>query len=215
VSPHEPVDPSRIQAIAQEIATRDLPGFLSLGRGLYVRPLNADISHVLKLQPWKGASYSFNWGVSLTYVPTRLVLPLRFHRTPKSAKLDLWEDHFTDTQEFPPEAYVTSLRGEAVARSKLLRAWAWARPRAEDWWTTAATLPGVAHLAEGQAQRDHEPKVHHHPPPRLVHVLTLARMNRLSEMEPHTAELRERLRPGEFDAASAAIERAARAGERQ
>jgi hypothetical protein len=80
VRPYDLVDPSRIQAIAHEIAGRGLSEFVSVGRGLYVRPLDAEISHILKLQSWKGGSYSFSWGLSLAYVPTRLVLPLRFHR---------------------------------------------------------------------------------------------------------------------------------------
>jgi hypothetical protein len=204
MSADEIVNPSRIHSITHEIVASDLPDFVSLGRGLYVRPLDGEISHVLKLLPWKGARYSFNWGVSLAYVPTRLVLPLRFHRTVKSARLDLWEDHFTEIQEFPPNAYVDSLRGEVVARTELERAWTWTRPLAEAWWQAAATLEGVAQLAERQANAGSL----HAPAPRLVYLLTLARLNRLSEIDTGKAALAEELDPAQFEAALVAIHQA-------
>ena len=190
--------------MTQEIVGCELPDFVCLGRGLYVRTREAEISHVLKLQPLKGATYSFSWGVSLAYVPTRLVLPLRFHRTVKSARLDLWEDHFTETQEFPRDAYVSGLSGEAVARTELERAWTWTRPLAQAWYEVATTLDGVAQLAERQAEQDGS----HWPTPRLVHVLTLARLNRMSEITTHTAAMAEELDAAEFDAVLAAIDHA-------
>jgi hypothetical protein len=89
-----------------------------------------------------------------------------------------------------------------------VRAWAWTRPLAEAWWAAATTLDGVAQLAERQAQQDRGPRVHHDPAPRLVHLLTLARLNRLPEIEPHKTALAEQLDPAEFDAAVSAIARA-------
>jgi hypothetical protein len=82
----------------------------------------------------------------------------------------------------------------------------WAGPLAEVWWGAATTLEGVAQLAERQAERDRRPS--HNPAPRLVHVLTLARLNRLPEIGTQKAALAEQLGPADFDAAMAAIDRA-------
>jgi hypothetical protein len=205
--PSEPINPSRVQAIAHDVLSDDLHDFASSGRGVYVRPIDGDVAHVLKLQAWKGASYSFNWGVSLAYVPTKLALPLRFHRTVKSAKLDLWEDHFTDTQDFPSQAYATAFAGESAARSSLDQAWRWARPRARAWWEAATTLEGVLELAELQATKDMAGKAHHVPAPQVVQLLTLARLHRTSDVERHLESSEAPLDPAEREALLAAIDR--------
>ena len=205
---YELLNPSHVLALAVEVVGGDVSDFTSLGRGVFVRPVSDDVRHVLKLQAWKGAQYSFTWGVSLAYLPNKLALPLRFHRTLKSTKLDLWEDHFTETQHFPDKAYIDSLRGESVARRGLVRAWKWTKPRATEWWAIASDLEGVVQLAERQAEKDHGPKVHHFPAPSIVQILTLARLSRKREVVASLESTAEDLQPHEYEALLIAIERA-------
>jgi hypothetical protein len=204
------INNSQVHELVAEIVAPDIPHFALLSRSLYARPIDADITLVLKLDEWKGAAHSFSSGVSLSYVPDRLSMPLRFHRTLKSARRDLWIDHFSEF--FPEEAYVTRLRGEKVARSGIERAWNWARPRAVDWWASAATLDGVLNHADSQVEDErgvNRLSVTHSPGPWLIQVLTLARLGRLPDVHPLRDAAAKGLESAEREALEAAIARAA------
>ena len=107
-------------------------------------------------------------------MPDELSLPLRFHRTLKSVRRDLWEDHFS--RSFPEHAYATRLRGVKGARSEIERAWEWTRPQALEWWASAMTLTDVLAHAERQASAERSDEVHHLPAPRVIQLLSLAKL---------------------------------------
>jgi hypothetical protein len=143
--------------------------------------------------------------VSLSYVPNKNSFPLRFHRTLKTTQLDLWEDAETGDQ---PVALASGLHGEAATRSGLSRIWSASPPLARAWWEEASTLDGVLAFALTQAHTERVDTPRHYPYPRLVAVLTLARLGRAAEIDEQFRALPDWLRPSELDAIRAAIQRA-------
>jgi hypothetical protein len=65
-------------------------GFVPLKTGFYARPINDDIVHLLKLLALKGRTYTLKWGVSLSYIPHEYEKNLRWHKSFKSSKFDLF-----------------------------------------------------------------------------------------------------------------------------
>jgi hypothetical protein len=171
---HNLIDHSEIHELVSDIVAPDLGDFTALDRSVYAKRIDSDIALLLKLDFWKGAECSFSWGVSLSYVPDNLSLPLRFHRTLMSVRRDLWEDRFS--MAFPEHAYATRLHGAKVARSEIERAWKWTRPQARDWWASAMTLADVLVHAERQARAERSGEVHHFPAPRVVQLLSLGKL---------------------------------------
>ena len=205
--PVELINTSRVQAIADQVISSEIVDFVPLKRGVYARRIGADITQVLKLQSWKGAEYSFSWGVSLPYVPSKLSLPLRFHRTLNSTRLDLWEDHFSLPQSFSDCAYATGLHGETTARSELMAAWQWSWPLATTWWARAGTLDGILEIAVSQVADERNGEASHYPSPHLIAALTAARLGQLSDSRRHFDVATERLDDIERQAAQAALNR--------
>src|SRR4051812_45253094 len=67
-------------------------GFSPISRRRWARPRLAWCCDVFELQALKGAAISARWGLSLAYVPHVQGGRLRWHRTLKSAILDLTID---------------------------------------------------------------------------------------------------------------------------
>lgn len=207
---YELVNPSRVRELADEVMGADLSGFTRLKDGRYAKKIDADITHLAELLPWKGAQYSLAWGVSLSYVPNKVSLPLRFHRTLNSARLDLWQDsHSRAEPRTSPSDLATGSRGEHVARSGLAAMWRWAFPLARTWWGSASTLDGILEIAVKQAVTEQPGEVRHYPSPLLIHVLTLARLGRSTEIDDPIAALTERVEPHELQAILIAADRVA------
>jgi hypothetical protein len=203
------VDDARIRALADEVIRDDLPDFERLAGGFYAKAVDADIVHVMKLRPWKGARYSLDWGVSLAYVPDKVSLPLRFHRTLASARLDLWqESHSRADWHASPTGLASGLHGEAAARSALAAIWRWARPLARTWWQGASTLEGILALAEQQALAEQPGEAYRDPAPLLLCVLTMARLS-TADIEDKLGVLADRFDAGEIEAILVAADRAA------
>lgn len=84
-----------VYQLLEEIAQPAQLGLEPIRRGLFGRQVNSDVIQLLRFAPYKGYSYGFEWGVSVSFVPhdlERTVRRVRFHRTLKSAKFDLFED---------------------------------------------------------------------------------------------------------------------------
>jgi hypothetical protein len=181
-------------------------------RGLYVKVVSDDITNVLKLEAWKGASYSWSWGVSLAYVPAKLEKRLVFHRTVKSARLDLWEDGRSVAEREGGnwrDPLTDLISTKRRARKDVKHATTWTLPRAKGWWNSASTLEGVLEIARDQVSR--EPFVIDEikwPRPQLIVILTLARLGRVSEAREELARW-DWLNREEGLAAAAAIDRVA------
>ncbi len=159
--------------------------FEQVNRNHYAKQLGDDIIGVLRLEAWKGATYSLSWGVSLSYIPNTLKTKPVFHRTIKSSRFDLWEDSRSVAEREGLSwkgPLVTRLGDEHQARRDLSRTSAWASPRADAWWRSASTLDGVLAIAEDQVVRKpHVIDSLHWPRPHLIVILTLARLGRIQE----------------------------------
>lgn len=64
-------------------------GFTEVRRGYFVREGGPEISHVLHHHTGKHSTY-VTWGLSLAFVPHEFGAHIRFHRTLKSARMDLF-----------------------------------------------------------------------------------------------------------------------------
>jgi hypothetical protein len=205
------VSPSRVRALAAEVIGADLPDFARVEDGRYVKQIDADIAHVLKLKELKGAQYSLAWGVSLAYVPDKASLPLRFHGTLERARLDLWQDsHLRAGEQAPPSELASGLHGEDILRSGLTSMWRSALPLAQTWWEAASTLDGILGVSEEQVRLERPGEAHHDPPPQLIRVLTMARLGHSADVESGLGALAGQLEADEIQAIVVAADRAAR-----
>jgi hypothetical protein len=67
-------------------------GFTESGTRMWTRSVKTHITEVFQIQPVKGLSYSPRWGLSLDFVPRISGSSIKWHRTPKSAVIDLKYD---------------------------------------------------------------------------------------------------------------------------
>jgi hypothetical protein len=169
-----------------------LPGFQTVRKGALAKQISDDVIHLITLTAYKGATYGFRWGVSLTYVPHRWENELRWHRSIKSATLDLWEqladlpEAFNLTQLPPNSSIPSSLHGPERFEERLRAEWRDLRSTITSWLEKVSDLPGVLAMSEQQMQRPWKgPR--HWPPPSFVRAFTLARMG---EFGKATVELK-------------------------
>jgi hypothetical protein len=163
-----------------------VPGFQSIAKGILARQITSDIVHVIKLEHYKGAFYGFRWGVSLTYLPHTWDGGLRWHRTLKTARLDLFDQFFDlppalNRSTLPPGASVpSSLHGVELFQQDLLIKWKDCETTIAEWLDCARNLEGVLSMSSEQSHRVWKGP-QHDPPPGLVYAFTLARIGRGQE----------------------------------
>ena len=182
----EIVPASTIYQIFEE--TVILPKFQIVKNGVLARQVSVDLIHVVKLAAFKGAAYGFHWGVSLTYIPHRWEEELRWHRSMKSATLDLW-DQLADLPQAPNHTQVSipsSLHGPEAFEHSLRREWQDLKGTITSWLERVSDLSGVLAMSKEQTQR-YWKGPRHWPPPGLAHAFTLARMGDFAKA---TAELK-------------------------
>ena len=181
------VPAARIYAIFGEIVAPDTPGFAIARPGLLARSIDRDITHVIKLRALKGASYDVCFGVSLSYVPYPYVPKVKWHRTLKSANLDLLEEPQVDwwrastRKAADVNPYLTQvLLGEKCFREELSRAWKETSWQALAWFDATRSLQGILQKSVAHLTRKQDgPR--HLPGPRLVSAFTLGKLRRLDE----------------------------------
>mgnify|MGYP003383440964 CR=1 FL=1 len=88
---YQTVPASTVHLTFEEMIQPAKLGFATIKTGLYGKVVNDDLVHLVKLQRLKGASYGVWWGVSLSYVPHEWQLNLRWHRSFKASRFDLFE----------------------------------------------------------------------------------------------------------------------------
>lgn len=163
-------------------------GFQMARKGVLAKQVSADVIHLITLMPFKGAAYGFRWGVSLPYVPHYRENKLRWHRSIRSAVLDLW-DQRTD---LPSELKITGtgrnssvpsrLHGPKLFEQNLRREWREIESTVGQWLDNVSDLIGVLSMSSKQMERIWTgPR--HFPPPSLIHAFTLARMGHTAEAE--------------------------------
>jgi hypothetical protein len=176
------------------------PGFAFARKGVLLKQATPDIGHVIKLVQYKGGEYGFRWGVSLSYVPHEWKNRVAWHRTAKSARLDLSDRVEVDLEnrdELPGDEllYASYIHGENQFTRELKRAWGHLNSVIFASLEQLSDLAGVLAKAEQQEARTWRgPR--HWPPPALVHAFTMAKLGRREEA---AKELEELCREEDFD----------------
>jgi len=102
-SPFEIVSIAAIHAILQPVVAASLAadGFEEAGPLKWVRSADAPVRQVFSFQQWKGGVLAPSWGLSLDFVPHVSGSRIKWHRTPRSAMLDLRVDAREPALELP------------------------------------------------------------------------------------------------------------------
>lgn len=168
-----------VYAAFEEISSPALGGFSAIKPGILARQVNGDIVHILGLQARKGWAYTVGWGVSLPYLPQVRKGRLKWHRTLKSVRFDLWEDpceYFT-----APGNYIAQNgHGARYLRETMAEMWSAVKDPIQSWFDATGDLTGVLGRAEEQQNRKWNGP-HHVPDPQLVRAFTLHRLGRTAE----------------------------------
>jgi hypothetical protein len=163
------------------IASPGTTGFSMIKAGYYVRAVSPEITHVIKLQALKGYAYSVWWGVSLSYLPEVQQNRLRWHRTLKSAKLDLFEEpseYFNlieKDRDTAAKHFAYNGHGPQYLRETMSEMWSTVAHPIRIWFDGTMDLVGVLREADRQsAHRWRGPL--HIPSAQLVRAFTLSRI---------------------------------------
>jgi hypothetical protein len=177
-----PLRADDVHRLLVEIVQPGELGLEPIRRGWFGRRVGSDIVQLLHFAPAKGYSYGIHWGVSLAFVPHEFQRRIRFHRTLRSAHLDLFEN---SAEEFrrrggnERDGFIAAGYGADVFRRDATAAWDFVRPRVEEWWASTATVEGVLAHAREQIAATAVPR--HWPDPALVAPFALARLRRGDE----------------------------------
>jgi hypothetical protein len=184
--PWETVPAGTIYQIFEDVVK--LAGFHMARKGVLARQVSADLIHLINLTRFKGALYGFRWGVSLSYVPHRWENKLLWHRSIRSAALDLWDQ----LADLPPRvnfmrvrknsSIPSGLHGRELFEQNLRREWREIESTISQWLDSVSDLSGVLSMSAKQMERVWTGPSHF-PPPSLVHAFTLARMGHSAEAE--------------------------------
>lgn len=175
------VPADRIYSIAEEVISSSSNGFVSPKRGWWAREFAAETFQVVKLDALKGAAYGLSYGLSLPYVPYPYLPRAKWHRSIKSASLDLREQpqvHLADSTNLGAHGFVaSSLLGEKCFRDEFGALWKACWPRISEWFQSTRSTEGVlqkcaAHLARSAGE------VKYIPGARLVRAFAYAKVGR-------------------------------------
>lgn len=161
-------------------------GFRVFSPGKYVRNVDENIGHVIKLQRVKGASYSLLWGCSLSFVPHFSGSRLSWHSSPRSARLDLFREpaNFIRPRLWQLESdndYLADCSSGSVNLHRTLtRMWSGLEPAVFAWFEGIASLDGLLREAEFRAGMKWLAYTHD-PDPRLIRVFTLKQLGRMHD----------------------------------
>ena len=180
----ETVPAEQIYKIFERTLTPDCPGFVRTRKDLFVREVTAEIFHVIKIIRYKGAVYGFMWGASLAYMPHEWKNRLSWHRSGKSARLDLFEQAGEDVRKSsalsrnPQRFYANFMHGEKQFADELLSSWKLLKGMIFGWFDQVQDVRDVLSGCEAQMAREWSGP-QHWPPPELVHAFTLARLGQV------------------------------------
>jgi hypothetical protein len=169
----------RVTALARD-------GFEPIKPGVYARSVQDGIVQLAQLMSFKDGTYSLAWGVSLPWMPHGFVPKPKWHRTLKSARLDLYEWPVTLVPapgESPNEWHVSLSHGPEYMALTFDAMWRRLGPRMNAFFERVSGSEAV--LATAQSQCADKDKVFtcHSPDPRLVLAFTAAHL-----ADPATAE---------------------------
>ena len=131
-------------------------GFLIRSPRAYVRSRIPEIRDLIIIQPMKGASYAPCWGFSLDFVPHISRDALRWHRTDRSARLDLRFDPLDylhpGSSEFR-QWTIDSARGAKNARKDIRRITTLVSKHAEGFFARVQSESDLLRSFEREATR--------------------------------------------------------------
>jgi hypothetical protein len=133
-------------------------GFQLRRDGCWVKPVSAEIIHLVWLNLCKGGQFGILWGTAISFIPYQCRRGRAiFNLTRTNANATLWDalqDYGPGSPHGPPldPIFVDGLSGDDRLRSMMPRVWANAQAVSLPWLTLATTLPGIAQLAERQIQ---------------------------------------------------------------
>jgi len=156
---YEFVPASEIDAILEnELGASVAPkGFLIRSPRAYVRSRSPEIRDLIIIQPMKGAGYAPHWGFSLDFVPHISRDGLRWHRTDKSARLDLRFDPLDYLHPGSPEFNqwtIDSARGAKTARKQIRRITTMLSKHAEAFFAQVQSKSDLLRAFEREAARE-------------------------------------------------------------
>jgi hypothetical protein len=134
-----------VSSIAEPLLTAG--GFQPGARRRWVRAY-PPIRHVFELVPMKGATFIPRWGFSLDFVPHVKGSALAWHRTDKSAALDLVYDPVDFDADWASRWAIQSLHGADGVRRDAERILPAALLKARAWLDGATELASVLERAE-------------------------------------------------------------------
>ena len=179
---HDPVSAHDVYRLFDEISRLRDAGFTAIRSGWYGKPVNPDMFHVIKLQALKGRLYTVWWGVSLACVPHRWDRRIEWHRTLKSARLDLYEtpdEYFSLHDKDWREAetyYANPGYGIGYLSETLAQLWKNSGNEIMAWFASADSLEKAVEKLQAQTTKEQTGPCHH-PDPLLVYAFVLARLN--------------------------------------
>jgi hypothetical protein len=175
-----------VYATFDDLASLTSDGFSTIKPAFYARSMSADIVHLVKLQALKGWTYTVWWGVGLTYLPRVSGSALRWSRTLKSARFDLWEEPLEYFGLLEMERDVSDKysaqngHGPQYLRETMTQMWSTVAAPVREWLSATQDLPSVLARSEEQQNR-HWRGPRHGPDPGLVRAFTLNRLGHGSQ----------------------------------
>lgn len=123
-------------------------GFEQVSRRKWVRSAKVPIREVLDLLAMKGYSLIPVWGFSLDFAPHVSGSSVKWHRTPRSALLDLRWDPFDYEPRRVPSYEFSGLHGEAHLRRQIARGDGRALRAADGFWNRVQSVPDLVATME-------------------------------------------------------------------
>jgi hypothetical protein len=171
----EQVPVEQLREHFDRVAALARAGFEPIAPGVHARSVEDGIVQLAKLMTFKDGTYSLQWGVSLPWMPHAFSPKPKWHRTLKSARMDLFEWPVTLAAapgESLDEWHVKLSHGPHYMALTFDAMWRSLSPRMHAFFERVRTAPGVMAAAQVQCGQT----VLHDPDPRLVLAFTAARL---------------------------------------
>jgi hypothetical protein len=171
----EPVPVAALRAHFDRGAALTGDGFEAITPPVYARDVGDGIVQLCKLLSFKDGTCSLQWGVSLSWMPHAFLPKPKWHRTLKSARMDLFEWPVSleaAPGESPNDWHVSLSHGPQYMSLTFDAMWQRLGPRMKRFFERVRTAPAVMAAAQAQCVQT----VLHDPDPRLVLAFTAARL---------------------------------------
>jgi hypothetical protein len=175
----EQVPVAQLREHFDRVAALARVGFEPTKPGLYARSVQDGIVQLAKLLSFKDGTCSLQWGVSLPWMPHEFQPKPKWHRTLKSARMDLFEWPVTLAPvagESPNEWHVRLSHGPEHMALTFDAMWRRLGPRMNAFFERVSDGNAVLVAAQSQCADRDESFLCHSPDPRLVLAFTAAHL---------------------------------------